>query len=69
MAQPEKSKGGWNGPTGYVDASFVLQHLPELSSGRCYVAGPPRFVTGVSQTLREAGVAGEHVRTDEFTGY
>ena len=69
MTQPEKSKQPWNGPTGYVDTSFVRQYLPELASGGCYVAGPPRFVAGVTQTLREAGVGEEHVWTDEFTGY
>jgi len=69
MTQPGKSKRGWNGPTGYVDINFVRQYLPELPAGGCYVAGPPRFVDGVTQTLREAGVAGEDVRTDEFTGY
>ena len=69
MTQPEKANRPWGGLTGYVDISFVRQHLPELPSGGCYVAGPPRFVAAVTQTLREAGVDGEHVWTDEFTGY
>jgi ferredoxin-NADP reductase len=69
MTQPDKSKAGWSGPTGYVDAGFVRQYLPELPPGGCYVAGPPRFVSGVTQTLREAGVGEERVWTDEFTGY
>ena len=69
MTQPEKSTKPWSGPAGYVDVSFVRRYLPELPPGGCYVAGPPRFVTGVAQTLREAGVAGEQVWTDEFTGY
>jgi len=69
MTQPEKSKAGWAGPTGYVDACFVRQQLPEVASGGCYVAGPPRFVSGVTEALRETGLPGEHVWTDEFTGY
>ncbi len=69
MTQPGNSKGGWKGLTGYVDAGFVRQHLAELPSGGCYIAGPPRFVSGVTQTLREAGVGPERLRTDEFTGY
>jgi len=69
MTQPEKSKTPWSGPTGYVDVNFVQRYLPELPSGGYYVAGPPRFVSGVTQTLREAGVDGAHVWTDEFTGY
>lgn len=69
MTQPEKSKSGWNGPTGYVDVDFVRRHLPEQPPGGCYVAGPPRFVAGVTQALREAGVDEKRVRTDEFTGY
>ncbi len=69
MTQPGKSKGGWNGPTGYVDADFVRRYLPVEPSGGCYVAGPPRFVAGVTQALREAGVGEKRVWTDEFTGY
>ena len=69
MTQPESSKRSWTGPTGHVDVGFVRQYLPELPAGRCYVAGPPRFVAGITQTLRETGVAGESVWTDEFTGY
>ncbi|HEY5914138.1 MAG TPA: FAD-dependent oxidoreductase [Verrucomicrobiae bacterium] len=69
MTQPGKSQKAWNGPTGYVDDSFVRRYLPELPSGGCYVAGPPRFVDGVTRTLREAGVSEERLWTDEFTGY
>ncbi|MGA2865896.1 MAG: FAD-dependent oxidoreductase [Verrucomicrobiota bacterium] len=69
MTQPEKSKSGWHGPTGYVDVSFVRQYLPEAPSGGCYVAGSPRFVAGVTQALRQAGLADQRVWTDEFTGY
>ncbi len=69
MTQPSRSKSRWEGPTGYVDAGFVREHVPELRAMDCYLAGPPRFVAGVTQTLREAGVAKEHVWTDEFTGY
>lgn len=69
MTQPGRSLQAWSGPTGYVDIGFLRRYLPELPPGGCYVAGPPRFVSGVTQTLREAGVAGDHVWTDEFTGY
>ncbi len=69
MTQPHTSKSDWHGPTGYVDIGFVRQYLPDLPAGGCYVAGPPRFVAGVTQTLREAGVAEQKVWTDEFTGY
>ncbi len=69
MTQPEKSKSPWNGPTGHVDVSFVRRYLPDLPDGGCYLAGPPRFVSGVTQTLREAGLGETRIWTDEFTGY
>lgn len=69
MTQPAQSERGWTGPTGYVDASFLRQYLPTEPPGGCYVAGPPRFVAGVTQALREAGFAEQRVWTDEFTGY
>lgn len=69
MTRSEKFNSDWNGPTGYVDASFVRQYLPEEPQGGCYVAGPPQFVAGVIQALREAGVGDQRVRADEFTGY
>ncbi len=69
MTQPEKSASRWDGPTGYVDVGFVRRYLPELPTMGCYVAGPPRFVSGITQTLREAGVGEDRVWTDEFIGY
>ena len=69
MTQPEKSKSGWNGLAGYVDVGFLRQHLPEEPAGGSYIAGPPRFVEGVTQALREAGADEKRVWTDEFTGY
>jgi ferredoxin-NADP reductase len=69
MTQPEKSKKGWNGQTGHVDAGFIRRHLQENPSGGCYVAGPPGFVAGVTRALREAGIGDKRVQTEEFTGY
>jgi Na+-transporting NADH:ubiquinone oxidoreductase subunit NqrF len=69
MTQPGKSTRGWNGPTGYVDVLFLRRYLPELPAGGCYMAGPPRFVSAVAQTLHAAGVGRDRVWADEFTGY
>jgi ferredoxin-NADP reductase len=69
MTEPEKSKRGWNKLTGYVDANFVRENLADPSQFACYVSGPPKFVRGISRSLRAVGVKKQNLHTDEFTGY
>ncbi len=69
MTKPEVSKGAWTGRTGYVDAAFLRDALGALDRYTFYVAGPPGMVDGVTRALADAGVIGDRIRTEEFSGY
>lgn len=69
MTQPEKSRQEWTGPTGHVNAAMLRETLSDFSWQDCYVAGPPRFVAGITQALTETGVRPEQIHEDEFIGY
>jgi ferredoxin-NADP reductase len=69
MTNLEASKRTWTGRTGYVDAAFLRDALGAVDRPTVYVAGPPGMVDGVTQALADAGVAGDRIRTEEFSGY
>jgi len=69
MTKPEASKRRWTGRTGYVDAAFLRDVPGGLDRSTFYTAGPPGMVAGVTQALADAGVAGDQIRTEEFSGY
>ncbi len=69
MTQPEKSRERWSGRTGRIDVALLRETLGNLEQLECYVAGPPRFLAGVTAALAAAGVAPEQIHEDEFTGY
>jgi Na+-transporting NADH:ubiquinone oxidoreductase subunit NqrF len=47
----------------------VKDHLRDQAQSGYYVAGPPRFVSAVTEVLAAAGVNQRGIRTDEFFGY
>ncbi|MDE1797836.1 MAG: FAD-dependent oxidoreductase [Candidatus Micrarchaeota archaeon] len=60
---------GWAGETGPISAAMLRQHVPDLASAVCYVAGIPESVARLRKILAEAGVKEADVKVDEFTGY
>lgn len=61
---------GWSGETRRVDAGFLRDHLDgDLSSYKYMVAGPPKMVEGVAETLEQAGIPEEQVEAGRFSGY
>ena len=69
MTKPEASKRTWTGRTGYVDAAFLRDALGALDRSTFYAAGPPGMVEGVTQALADAGVTGDRIMMEEFSGY
>jgi ferredoxin-NADP reductase len=68
MTEMEKARS-WHGETGRITKEMILQYLTELTSPIYYVAGPPGMVLAMEETLTDAGVNGDHLRTEEFFGY
>lgn len=69
MSQAEKSRRGWTGRTGLLDAALLRETLGDASRPAYYAAGPPRFMAGVQAALTQAGVRQEQIHEDEFMGY
>ena len=60
----------WDGEKRKVDAEFLRDHLEGALDGYIYlVAGPPDMVNGVVETLNGAGIPGEQIKPDRYSGY
>ncbi len=60
----------WQGERRRIDAHFFRDHVDELlDSATFMVAGPPPMVSAMEEELANAGVPGERVIVDKFSGY
>jgi ferredoxin-NADP reductase len=69
MTEMSKSRKEWNGETALIDKEMLCRHLANLQGPIYYIAGPPTMVTAMRETLVNAGVEENDIRTDEFVGY
>lgn len=69
MTEMEKSSREWHGETGVITRAMLLKYIGDLTLPIYYLAGPPPMVTAMRETLSEAGVSDDNIRTEEFTGY
>jgi len=69
MTEMEKSSQKWVGETGYITKPMLLKYIGDLTLPIYYIAGPAAMVTAMRQTLNEAGVDDDNIRTEEFSGY
>jgi ferredoxin-NADP reductase len=76
MTQMSDSHLPWAGEVGYIDYQLIVKHLQSDTSSEkkllgpiYYMAGPPAMVAALRAMLNKAGIDGEDIRTEEFTGY
>ena len=69
MTDMKKSARRWDGETRRINADMVKGFVSDLVAPIYYVVGPPAMVKAMVRMLREAGVAGDSMRTEEFYGY
>ena len=76
MVEMEKSTRPWKGEVGMIDYKMLDRHLKPAASAQWYtagpiyyVAGPPQMVKDLQSMLTNAGVDGDDVRIEEFSGY
>lgn len=69
MTNMEKSRLSWQGERGIIDKGMLDKHLKDAPSPIYYIAGPPGMVKGLHAMLQAAGIDGDDIRTEEFTGY
>ena len=61
--------GEWKGETGHISPEMLHRHVGKLQGPIFYIAGPPRMVAAVRQTLVEVAVDEDDIRMEEFAGY
>lgn len=69
MTDMARSAQLWNGHAQRIDSNLVGLVAKDLSNPVFYISGPPRLVEAVRQTLADAGVDEDDVRSEEFYGY
>lgn len=69
MTDLAHSSQAWDGATGLIDAAFIRRAAAGLPDPVYYVAGPPAMVEAMRDTLEDAGVDEDDVRSEEFFGY
>jgi len=69
MTGMEKSSRPWSGETGHFDKAMLMRHVADLAAPIYYVAGPPKMVNALKETLTGAGVNEDDIRSEDFAGY
>lgn len=69
MTKAVDSKPSWRGETGYLNKEMIARFLGDLTSPIYYSAGPPAMVEAMKSVLLEAGVEGDSIRAEGFSGY
>lgn len=69
MTDLSRSRQPWPGATGEIDRVMLEQALGDLAAPIYYLVGPPGMVGAMRQTLNEAGVDDDDIRSEEFFGY
>jgi ferredoxin-NADP reductase len=63
------SSQAWTGSQGPIDAALLKRACAELPQPIYYLAGPPAMAEAMRQTLNDAGVNDDDIRSEEFYGY
>lgn len=69
MTEMSKSSRPWEGETGLIDEGLLKRIAGDLSAPIYYLVGPPGMVEAMRQTLNQAGINDDDIRSEEFYGY
>jgi ferredoxin-NADP reductase len=69
ITRPGDSQQLWDGETGHIDAAMLSRYIDDVSAPIYYLCGPGAMVKAMRTVLDGAGVDGDDIRTEEFTGY
>ncbi|ABQ39775.1 2Fe-2S iron-sulfur cluster-binding protein [Bradyrhizobium sp. BTAi1] len=56
----------WMGAEGHITREFLLQSVPEITSRRVHLCGPPGMMQAMKKLLAELGVPPDQVKTEAF---
>ena len=69
LTRPTNPGLSWNWKTGHISSEMLFAQVGHARDPIYYVAGPPDMVAAAIQTLGNAGVDEDDIRTQEFAGY
>lgn len=69
MTGPQTTAHSWAKERGVIDEMMLRRHIPDALVPVYYLAGSPAMVTAMQEMLRNAGVAAQDIRFEEFYGY
>jgi len=61
--------GSWRGETGHISIEMLSRYVADLLLPVYYIAGPHGMVAAMQRMLVDAGVGGDSIRAEEFSGY
>ena len=65
-ATMSRADGAWTGAKGRITKEFLSQSVPDVSTRRIHLCGPPAMMESMRGVLAELGVPRENVRTEAF---
>lgn len=65
----KETNSAWKGERGYVTNQMIKKYIPDILSPFYYIAGKPRLVWYLRETLEKLGIPDKKIRGEEFTGY
>lgn len=69
MTDLSELDGPWGDETGLIDGQLIRRMVSELSVPIYCLAGPPGMVEAMRQTLTQASINDDAIRSEEFYGY
>jgi ferredoxin-NADP reductase len=69
MTAMENSRYSWGGERRQIDRAMLSRRIDDDPPPVYYIAGSARFVTNLSEMLRDGGVETKNIRAEVFDGY
>lgn len=64
----KETLAAWTEPRGHISKELLLKAVPNLTSRRVHLCGPPPMMEAVKVMLAEIGVPSDEVKTETFLG-
>lgn len=65
----DKTEGQTLGEHGFIDATMLKKHVPDVAAPIYYLSGPAGMVKTMRKMLLDVGANEDNIRTEEFSGY
>jgi len=63
-----ETSSAWTGPRGHVTRDLLTKAVPNLTTRRIHVCGPPPMMEAVKRILADMGVPPDQVKSENFLG-